>query len=135
MNTIIHDITYACPNAVASPVMGSICLASPDLGRFWGGADPPGCLFPASFPFLTLLYTICLLDIGSLDLVGPDALSCVLFYCPAMVVVVVVIVVVVVVVAVLVNVVAVFVLGSGRPPHGPLPPCHPQNGENTKTWD
>ena len=38
MNTIIHDITYACPNAAASPMRGSICLASPDLGQFSGGA-------------------------------------------------------------------------------------------------
>ena len=38
INTIIHYITYACPNAVASLMRGSICLVSPDLGRFWGGA-------------------------------------------------------------------------------------------------
>ena len=25
-------------NDVASPMRGSICLASPDMGRFWGGA-------------------------------------------------------------------------------------------------
>ena len=44
----------------------------------------------------------------------------------------VVIVVVILVVAVFVNVVAVVVFGAGRPPDGPLSPCHPQNGENTK---
>ena len=38
MNTIIHNITDACPNDAAFPVRGSICLASPDLGRFGGGA-------------------------------------------------------------------------------------------------
>ena len=38
MNTIINDIKYTCPNAAASPLRGSICLAPPDLGRFWGGA-------------------------------------------------------------------------------------------------
>ena len=113
MNTIIHDITYACPNAAASPVRGSICLASRDLGRFWGGAAPPGCLFPTVFLFLPLLDLICLLDIGAPDLVGPVALSCVCFYHPAMVVVFVA----VVVVTVFAKVVMVVVLGSGRPPH------------------
>ena len=43
-------------------------------------------------------------------------------------------IIVVVVVAVFVNVVAVVVLGAGRPPNGPLSPCHPSNGENTKAW-
>ena len=60
--------------------------------------------------------------------VGPVALSCVLLYRPAMVG----IVVAVIVVAVFVKVVAVIVFGAGRPLHGPLPPCHPPNGENTK---
>ena len=45
----------------------------------------------------------------------------------------VVIVVVVFVVAVFVNVVAVVVFGAGRPPNGPLSPCHPPNGENART--
>ena len=44
-------------------------------------------------------------------------LSCVRFYLPAMVVVVMVV-----------------VLGARRPPRGPLSPCHPPNGENTKAW-
>ena len=51
--------------------------------------------------------------------VGPIALSCIRFYHPTMVVVVVVVVV---------------ALGAGRPPCGPLPHCHPPNGENTKAW-
>ena len=129
MNTIIHDITYACLNTAESPISGSICLESPDLRRFWGGVAPPGWLFPAGFLFLPLLYLIWLLDIGSLDLVGPVAISCIRFYHSAMVVVVFA-----VVVAVFVNVVVVVILGSGRSPHGPLPPCHHPNGENTKDW-
>ena len=60
--------------------------------------------------------------------VGPIALSCIYLYRPAMVV----ILFAVILVAVFVNVVAVVVLGAGRPHHGPLPPCHPPNGENTK---
>ena len=44
----------------------------------------------------------------------------------------VVIVVVVVVVAVFVNVVAVIVFRAGRPPNGPLSPCHLPKDENTK---
>ena len=126
MNTIIHYITYACQNAAASPVRRNLCLASPDLGRFWSGVAPPVFIFPAGFLFLPLLDIICILDIGSLDLIVPVALSCVRFYRPSMVVVVV---------AVFVNVVNVVVLGSGRPPHGPLPPCHPPNVENKKAWD
>ena len=68
--------------------------------------------------------------------VGPVTLSCVHFYCPTVVVIViaVIVIVVVVVVTMFVNVVTVVVLGSGRRPHGPLPPCHPPNGENTKAW-
>ena len=62
--------------------------------------------------------------------VGPVALSCVRFYCPAMAV----IVVTVVVAAVFVNIVNVVILGAGRPLHQPLPPCHPPNFENTKAW-
>ena len=62
--------------------------------------------------------------------VGLVALSYVRFYRPAMVVIVFAIVVV----AVFVSVVAVVVLVAGMSPHGPLPPCHPQNGENTKAW-
>ena len=131
MNTIIHDITYACQNAAASPVRRNLCLASPDMGRFWSGVAPPGCIFPAGFLFLPLLDIICLLNVGSHDLVGPVALSCVRFYRPAMVAVVVS----VVVVAAFVNVVNVVVLGSGRPPRGMLPPCHPPNVENKKAWD
>ena len=103
-----------------------ICLASPDLGRFWGGADPPGCLFPAGFLFLPLLNLTWLLDIGSLDLVGPVDLSCVRFYRPAMVIIVV---------AAVVVVFTVVVLGSGRPPNGTLPTCLPPNGKNKKAWD
>ena len=60
--------------------------------------------------------------------VGPIALYCDCFYRPVMVV----IVAVVVVVAVFVNVVAVVIFGAGRPPNGPLSPCHPPNGENAK---
>ena len=45
-----------------------------------------------------------------------------------------VVIIVVVIVAVFVDVVAVVVWGAGRPPRGPLPPCHPPNGENTKAW-
>ena len=130
MNRIIHDITYACPNAAASPVRGSIYLACPDLGWFWGGVSPPGYLFPVCFLFLPLFDIICLLNIGSIDIVGPVALSCVHLYGPTMSIVVVA----VVVVAVLVNVVAVVVLGAGRPHHLPLPPFHPPNGENMKAW-
>ena len=63
--------------------------------------------------------------------VGPVTLSCVRFYLPA----IFVIIVTIVVVAVFVNVIAVIVLSAGMPPHGPLPPCHPSNGENTKAWD
>ena len=44
------------------------------------------------------------------------------------------VVMVVVVVAVFVNVVAVVVLGAGRPPNEPLSPFHPSNGENKKAW-
>ena len=62
--------------------------------------------------------------------VGPVALSCVSFYRPTMVV----IVVAAVVVAMFINAVAVVILGAGRPPYVPLPPCHPTNGENTKAW-
>ena len=64
--------------------------------------------------------------------VRPIALSCVCFYRPTMVIIVAV--AAVVVVAVFVNVVTVIVLGEGRPPNGPLSPCHPPNGENTKDW-
>ena len=131
MNTIIHDITYACPKTVASPLGGSICLASPDLGRFWGGSDPPSCLFPSGLLFILILDLFCLLDVFSPDLVGPIALSCVHYYRPVMVVVVISTVIVVV----FVNVIAVVVLGLGRPPYGPLTPCHPPNGENTNGWD
>ena len=46
--------------------------------------------------------------------------------------VIVVVVVVVVVVKVFVNVVAVVIFGAGMPPNGPLSPCHPPKGENTK---
>ena len=60
-------------------------------------------------------------------IVIPVTLYCVRFYLPEMVVIVVTVVV-------FVNVVAVVVLGAGRLPHGPLPPCHPPNGENTKAW-
>ena len=60
--------------------------------------------------------------------VGTVALYCDCLYCPVMVV----IVVVVVVVAVFVNVVAVVVFGGGRPPNGPLSPCHPPNSENER---
>ena len=49
-------------------------------------------------------------------------------------VVIFVVVVVVVVVAVFVNVVVVVVFRAGTPPNGPLSPCHPPNGENTKAW-
>ena len=63
--------------------------------------------------------------------VGPVALSCDRFYCPAMVIIVFV---VVIVVAVFVNVFAVVVFGVGRPPNGLLSPCHPPNVENTKAW-
>ena len=38
ISIIIHDITYTCTNTAAYTVRGSICLESPDLGRFWGGA-------------------------------------------------------------------------------------------------
>ena len=110
---------------------GSICLLSPNMGRFWGGADPPGRLFLAGFLFLPLPDLGCLLNIGSLDIIGPVALSCIRFYLPAMVVVAVV----VIVVAVFVNVTAVVVLGSGRPTCGPLPPYHLSTGENTKACD
>ena len=44
------------------------------------------------------------------------------------------VVVPVIVVSVFINIVVVVVLGLGRPPHGPLPPCYPRNGENTKAW-
>ena len=57
--------------------------------------------------------------------VGPVALSCNFFYCPTMVIIVIVVVL-------FVNVVAVIVLRVGRPPNGPLSPCHPPNGKNTK---
>ena len=60
--------------------------------------------------------------------VVPVSLSCIRFYRPAMVVIVIAVDVV------LGNVVVVVVFGAGRPPHGPLPPCHPPNGENTKAW-
>ena len=30
---------------------------------------------------------------------------------------------------------SVFHSHLGRPLHGPLPPYHPQNGENTKSWE
>ena len=33
-----HLGMVAHPNAEESTVRGSICLASPDLGQFWGGA-------------------------------------------------------------------------------------------------
>ena len=33
-----HSVMVARVNATASPVRGSIYLASPDMGRFWGGA-------------------------------------------------------------------------------------------------
>ena len=78
------------------------------MGRFWGWAAPPGRLFPVGFLFLTLLDLICLLDIGSLDIVVTVALSCVRFYRPTTVNVDAV-----VVVAVFVNAVTVVVLGSG----------------------
>ena len=107
MNTFIHDITYACSNAAASIARGSICLVSPDLGRFWGGAAPPGRLFPVGFIFIPLLDIIYLLDIGSLNLVGPINLSCVRFYHPAMVIAIDT----VVFVAVFVKIFAIFVLG------------------------
>ena len=61
---------------------------------------------------------------------GAVVLSCVCYYRPAMVV----IADIVVVVTVFFNVVAVVVLGLGRPPNGPLLSCHPPNGENTKAW-
>ena len=44
------------------------------------------------------------------------------------------IVVAVAIFAVFVNFVAVVVLETGMSPHGPLPPCHPPNGENTRAW-
>ena len=63
--------------------------------------------------------------------VSPVALSYLCFYRPTMFV----IVVAVVVVAVFIDVVIiVVVLGDLRPPHGTLPPCHPPNGENKRTW-
>ena len=55
--------------------------------------------------------------------VDPVALSCVRFYRPAMVIIVVAVVVVTVV-----------VMGAGRPPHGPLSPCHPPNVDITRAW-
>ena len=82
MNTIIHDVTYAYLNTMASPVRGNICLVSPDMGRFWSGVSPPDCILPAGFLFLPLLDIICLLDISSLDLVGPVPLYYVRFYPP-----------------------------------------------------
>ena len=60
--------------------------------------------------------------------VGPVTLSCDRFHRLAMFVIVVIIVVV----AVFVNFFAVVVFGAGRPPNGPLSPCHLPNGENTK---
>ena len=45
-----------------------------------------------------------------------------------------VVIVVAIFVAVFANVVDVVVLRAGRPPRGPIPPCHLPNGENTKAW-
>ena len=61
-------------------------------------------------------------------IVVPVALSYVRFYRSEMFIIVVVFVVV----AVFVNVVAVVVFRAGRPPNGPLSPCHPKNGEKYK---
>ena len=80
--------------------------------------------------FVELAYCLDCKGEGVPVFVDPVALSCVRFYRPAIVVVVVA----VIVIAVIVNVVAVVVLGAGRPLCGPLPPCHPPNGENTKAW-
>ena len=62
--------------------------------------------------------------------VGPVTLYCDFFYLPPMV-----FIVVIVIVAVFVNVFAVVVFGEGTPPNGPLSPCHPPKGENTKAGD
>ena len=90
-------ITRACApaNAAASPVRGSICLASPDLGRFWGGA---------------YIYQI---------ICGTPPLACRPLETSVS----------------MMNGGPFFHSHSGRPPHGPLPPFHPPNGENTKAWD
>ena len=56
--------------------------------------------------------------------VDPVTLSCVFFYRPA----------IFVIFKVFVNVYVLVILEAGRPPHGPLPPWHLPNGENTKAW-
>ena len=83
---------HACANVSESPVRGSICLASPDLG---GG----GVYIYQS------IYGTPPLVIRPWGRAIDDEWRSVLHS------------------------------HSGRHPHGPLPPCHPPNGENTKAWD
>ena len=82
-------------NAATSPIRGSICLASPDLGGFWGGG---GHIYIGEFvehsPSRAAPWR------RSID----DEWRSVLHS------------------------------HSGRNRHGPLPPFHLQNVENTKAW-
>ena len=89
-----HSGMRAHANAMAYLVRGSICLASPDPGRFWGGSiNIRG--FVEHYPLVAAPWGRAIADEWQ----------------------------------------SVLNSHSGRPPHRPLPPSHPPNGENTKAWD